>query len=202
MNTPQANSVATAEQTMALMLATSRHTPNAHRALAEGRWERVKFAGTELNDKTLGIIGFGRIGRLVAVRAQAFGMEVVAADPYVSEEVGRDAGVTLVDLNELLAESDYITLHTPSTTETENLLTAEAIASMKDGVVIINAARGSLIDEEALAAKIQAFADQFTPSVVEGDEPEAEVQADARTRMVDSDVTLPEEDITRDEDPG
>lgn len=154
MNTPQANSVATAEQTMALMLATSRHTPEAHRALTEGRWERARFAGTELNDKTLGVIGFGRIGRLVAVRAQAFGMEVVAADPYVSEEVGRDAGVTLVDLDELFAESDYITLHTPATTETENLLTAEAIASMKDGVVIINAARGSLIDEEALAAAL------------------------------------------------
>ncbi len=156
MNTPQANSVATAEQTMALMLATSRHTPRAHQALAEGSWDRTRFAGTELNGKKLGIIGFGRIGRLVAIRAQAFGMDVIAADPYVSEEVGLDAGVTLVNLDELWAGSDYISLHTPATVETEDLITVEAIASMKDGVVIINAARGSLIDEEALAAALNS----------------------------------------------
>ena len=151
MNTPSANSVATAEQTMALMLATTRHTAAAHQTLAEGRWERSKYAGTELSGKTLGVVGFGRIGRLVAARARAFEMEVVAFDPYVSEEVAQDAGVTLVNLDDLYAGVDYITLHVPSSPATDNMISAESIATMKDGVVIINAARGSLVDEAALA---------------------------------------------------
>jgi len=151
MNTPSANSVATAEQTMALMLATTRHTAAAHQTLAEGRWERSKYAGTELSGKTLGVVGFGRIGRLVAARARAFEMEIVAFDPYVSEEVAQDAGVTLVNLEDLYAGVDYITLHVPSSPATDNMISAESIATMKDGVVIINAARGSLVDEAALA---------------------------------------------------
>jgi len=156
MNTPSANSVATAEQTMALMLAATRHTAVAHRTVAEGRWERSKYAGTELSGKTLGIIGFGRIGRLVAARALAFEMHVVAFDPYVSEEVAQDTGVTLVNLDELYSTADYITLHVPSSPDTENMISSESLASMKDGVVIINAARGTLIDEHALAAGLES----------------------------------------------
>lgn len=156
MNTPSANSVATAEQTMALMLAATRHTAIAHQTLAEGRWERNRYAGTELSGKLLGIVGFGRIGRLVAARAQAFGMHVIAYDPYVSEEVAHDTGVTLVNLDELYARADYLTLHVPSSPDTDNMISAEALAAMKDGVVIINAARGTLIDEVALAEALNA----------------------------------------------
>ncbi|MBT8203601.1 MAG: phosphoglycerate dehydrogenase [Acidimicrobiia bacterium] len=156
MNTPAANSVATAEQTMALMLATTRHTAAAHQTMAEGRWDRKRFAGTELQGKMLGIVGFGRIGRLVAARAGAFGMHVLAFDPYVSEEVAREAGVTLVNLDELFRDADYVTLHVPSSPDTDNIISEASIASMKDGVVIINAARGSLIDEEALAAALRS----------------------------------------------
>ena len=154
MNTPSANSVATAEQTMALMLAATRHTAAAHQNVAEGHWERSKYAGTELSGKTLGIVGFGRIGRLVAVRAQAFDMDVIAFDPYVSEEVAQDTGVTLVNLDDLYSRADYITLHVPSSPTTDNMISATSIEQMRDGVVIINAARGTLIDEADLAAAL------------------------------------------------
>lgn len=156
MNTPQANSIATAEQAMALMLAASRFTAQSHRSLADGEWNRSQYAGIQLYRKTLGIIGFGRIGRHVAKRAQAFGMEVMAFDPYVSEEVGRDHGVLLVDLDDLLPQADYISLHTALLPETENMINADSIAQMKDGVIIINAARGKLIDEAALAQALQS----------------------------------------------
>lgn len=156
MNTPAANSVATAEQTMALMLATTRHTVAAHQTMAEGRWERKRLAGTELSGKTLGIVGFGRIGRLVAARAGAFGMHIVAFDPYVSEEIALEAGVTLVNLDELFRDADYVTLHVPSSPDTDNMISTASIAAMKDGVVIINAARGSLVDEEALASALRS----------------------------------------------
>lgn len=156
MNTPAANSVATAEQTMALMLAAARHTAAAHRTMADGGWDRSRYAGTELSGKQLGLIGYGRIGRLVATRATAFGMEIVAYDPYVSEEIARDTGATLVNLDELFAHADYISLHVPSNADTENMISSDAIAAMKDGVVIINAARGTLIDEEALAAALRS----------------------------------------------
>ena len=151
MNTPGANSIATAEQAIALMLAASRHTAQAHASLKDGEWKRSQFVGTELYRKTLGIVGFGRIGRLVAKRAQAFGMDVLAYDPYVSEEVGQELGVTLVDLDDLLAQSDYITLHTALVPETEKMINAQTIAQMKPGMILINAARGKLIDEVALA---------------------------------------------------
>ena len=151
MNTPQANAIATAEQTMALMLALSRHTAAAHAALKAGEWRRSDFVGVQLYRKTLGIVGLGRIGRLVARRAQAFGMDVVAYDPYVSEEVGRELSVTLVDMDDLLAQSDYITLHTVLTPETEEMINAESIGQMMEGARIVNVARGKLIDEQALA---------------------------------------------------
>lgn len=155
MNTPDANSIATAEQTMALMLALSRHTAQAHASLLAGEWRRSDFVGTELHGKTLGIVGFGRIGRLVAQRAQAFGMEVLAYDPYVSEEIGRQLGILLVDLDDLLAQADIITLHTAATPETEKIIDARALAQMKPSVRLINAARGKLIDEAALAEALQ-----------------------------------------------
>jgi D-3-phosphoglycerate dehydrogenase / 2-oxoglutarate reductase len=156
MNTPQANSIATAEEAMALMLAASRHTAHAHDSLRTGEWRRSDFVGWQLYRKTLGIIGFGRIGRLVARRAQAFGMEILAFDPFVSEEVGRELGVTLVDIDDLLAQSDYITMHTVLSPETQGLINAQAISQMKDGVIIVNTARGKLIDEQALAAALQS----------------------------------------------
>ncbi len=156
MNTPGANSIATAEQAIALMLAASRHTAQAHASLKAGEWKRSQFVGTELYRKTLGIVGFGRIGRLVAKRAQAFGMEILAYDPYVSEEVGQELGVTLVDLDDLLAQSDYITLHTALMPETEKMINAQTIAQMKPGMILINAARGKLIDEAALAEGLKS----------------------------------------------
>jgi D-3-phosphoglycerate dehydrogenase / 2-oxoglutarate reductase len=156
MNTPQANSIATAEEAMTLMLAASRHTAHAHTSLQAGEWRRSDFVGWQLYRKTLGIIGFGRIGRLVARRAQAFGMEILAFDPFVSEEVGRELGVTLVDLDDLLAQSDYITLHTVLSPDTQGIISAQALRQMKDGVIIVNTARGKLIDEQALTEALQS----------------------------------------------
>ena len=156
MNTPHSNSVATAEQTLTLLLATSRRTIQAHNSLAAGQWERSRYVGTELYGKTLGIIGFGYIGRLVARRAQAFGMNVVAYDPYVPTETATELEVELLPLDELLAASDLITLHAIVTPETKGIINAETIARMKDGVIIVNVARGKLIDEQALADALQS----------------------------------------------
>ncbi|MDX1417800.1 MAG: phosphoglycerate dehydrogenase [Candidatus Promineifilaceae bacterium] len=156
MNTPGANSIATAEFTIALMLDISRHTAPASASLASGEWKRTEYVGTELFGKTLGIIGFGQVGRLVAERALAFGMEVLALDPYVSEEVARQMGVTLVDLEDLLPESDYLTLHTTYLPETADIINVETISQMKDGVVILNTARGRLIDDHALADALKS----------------------------------------------
>ncbi len=156
MNTPQANAVATAEHTMALMLGVVRHMAPAHHSVAAGQWRRAEFVGRQLYRNVLGIIGFGRIGRLVASRAQSFGMEILAYDPFVSEDVARELGVTLVDLSDLLATSDYISLHTISSPETRGMIDAAALEQVKDGVVIINCARGQLIDEAALAAALDS----------------------------------------------
>ncbi len=151
MNTPTANSVATAEQTMTLMLAVSRHTAPAHASLAAGEWARSQFVGSELYKKTLGIIGFGNIGKLVAKRAQGFGMTVIAYDPFVAKETAQELGVTLLDLEDLLPQADYISLHTAVTPTTTKMINAETIAQMKDGVIVVNVARGKLIDDAALA---------------------------------------------------
>ncbi|MGB1253519.1 MAG: phosphoglycerate dehydrogenase [Candidatus Promineifilaceae bacterium] len=156
MNTPGSNSMATAEQTMALMLAVSRHTAHAHMTVANGGWNRGTYMGQELYRKTLGVIGFGRIGRLVTARAQAFGMTVVAYDPYVKEDDARALDVTLVDLDDLYAQSDYITLHTAATPETTNMINADALAQMKNSAIVINVARGKLINEADLAAALGA----------------------------------------------
>ncbi|GMQ78569.1 MAG: phosphoglycerate dehydrogenase [Anaerolineae bacterium] len=150
MNTPQPNAVATAELTMALLLAIGRNLPLAHATLLNKKWDRSLFVGQQVYRKTLGIIGFGRIGRLVATRAQSFDMEVIAYDPFVSEEIAKELDVMLVDLEDLLEVSDYISLHTLLTPDTKGIIDAEAIESMKEGVFIINTARGHLINEEAL----------------------------------------------------
>lgn len=154
-NTPEANSITTAEYAMALIMAASRHIVAAHTSLLHHEWKRSDFIGTQLHGKRLGIIGFGHIGRLLAKRALAFGMEVMVYDPYVSEEVGRDLGVILVDLEDLLVASDYISLHAAVTPETTHIINASTINQMKDGVIFINAARGKLVDENALAAALQ-----------------------------------------------
>jgi D-3-phosphoglycerate dehydrogenase len=150
MNTPGANSIATAEHTLALLLALCRHIPQAHHQLKAGQWERHSFMGTQLYRKTIGIIGMGRIGARVALRCQAFGMEVLTYDPYLSDEVAHDLKVKPVDLPELFAHSDFITLHAALTNQTEKMIDARAIAQMKPGVCLVNAARGTLIDEAAL----------------------------------------------------
>ncbi len=156
MNTPQANAIATAEHTIGLMLAACRHIAPAHASLAAGEWKRSHYAGIQLFKKTLGVIGFGRIGRLVTLRAQAFGMEVAAYDPYVSEEVAQELGVTLLDLDDLLAAADIITLHMSSTPETENMINGDLINQMKEGMILVNVARGKLVDEAALAAGLES----------------------------------------------
>jgi D-3-phosphoglycerate dehydrogenase len=150
MNTPGANAMAAAEHTLALMLALSRHIPQAAQTVREGRWEKKRFMGTEVNKQTLGIIGLGKIGSIVADRALGMGMEVLGYDPYMTPEAATKMGVGWVGLDDLLGRSDFITLHTPHTKDTDRMINASTIARMKTGVRIINCARGGLIDEAAL----------------------------------------------------
>jgi D-3-phosphoglycerate dehydrogenase len=150
-NAPQSNVVTAAEHTMALLLALARNIPQAYASLTAGKWERSRFSGVEVYEKTLGIIGFGRIGQLVATRARAFGMRVLAFDPFVSAERYRELGVDKAENSEeIYAQADFITIHLPKTADTQNWLNAEAFAKMRDGVRILNVARGGLIDEDAL----------------------------------------------------
>ena len=153
-NAPQSNVLSAAEHTMALLLAQARNVPQAHAALVAGRWERSRWTGVELSDKTLGVIGLGRIGKLVAQRALAFGMRLVAYDPFVSEDRARQMSVELVDLDTLMATADFVTIHVAKTPETIGLINAELLAKAKPGIRIINVARGGIIDEAALAAAI------------------------------------------------
>ena len=156
-NAPRSNIVTAAEHTMALLLALARNIPQAHGALSAGRWERKNFTGVELMDKTLGVLGFGRIGQLVAARARAFGMNVVAYDPYVASELYDNAGVTKCDTADALyARADFISVHLPNTPETKGWLNAAAFAKMRDGVRILNVARGSLIVDEDLKAALDS----------------------------------------------
>lgn len=156
MNTPDGNTISTAEFTFGLMLALARHIPTSYQDLKEGRWERKAFTGIELRGRTLGIVGFGRIGRAVAKRALAFEMNVMTYDPYIPADVAQDFGVTLVDLDTLYRESDFITLHSVITDETRAMINAESIAKMKKGVRIVNAARGGLINDDDLAEGIKS----------------------------------------------
>jgi len=155
-NAPGANSISVAEHACALMLALARSVPAADRAMKEGKWEKKRFLGTELRGKTLGIAGLGRIGQEVAHRARAFGMRVIAHDPFISREIAGGMGVELLSLDEVFAGADFLTLHLPSTPETHHLLNAERLGRMKPGVRIINTARGELIDETALRAAIES----------------------------------------------
>jgi D-3-phosphoglycerate dehydrogenase len=156
MNAPDGNTITTAEHTMALLIALARRVPQANSSLKSGRWDRKIFIGVELQGKTLGIIGFGRIGRAVAARARAFGMKIVAFDPFVAPEQARDSEIALAPLEELFASADFITVHTPLTAETRGVIGPEAFASMKQGVRVINCARGGLVDETALYEAIKA----------------------------------------------
>jgi len=156
-NAPESNSVAAAEHTLALALALFRNVPQAHGSLVEGRWDRAKFKGAELYGKTLGVVGFGRIGQLVAKRAQSFEMDVVAFDKFVSPERFKELGVEGAEtVEELLGKSDLVTLHVPKTPETEGLIDAEAIAAMKDGARLVNCARGELVVLDDLLAGLQS----------------------------------------------
>jgi D-3-phosphoglycerate dehydrogenase len=141
---------------MALLLAQARNLPQAHRALTEGKWERSKWEGVELYSKTFGVVGLGKIGALVAQRALAFGMRLVAYDPFISAERARRMGVELMTLDELLAQSDFITIHLPKNKETTGLLDAKALAKTKPGVRIINVARGGIVVEADLADAIKS----------------------------------------------
>jgi D-3-phosphoglycerate dehydrogenase len=156
-NAPQSNVVTAAEHTMALLLALARNIPQADASLHAGKWERSKLSGIELYDKTLGVVGFGRIGQLVAERARAFGMTIVAFDPYVGAERYREMGVERAETSdELYARADFITIHLPNTPETEGWLDAEAFAKMRDGVRILNVARGPLVVDEDLQAALDS----------------------------------------------
>ena len=155
MNTPGGNTISTAEHTMSMILALSRNIPQANASTKKGEWKRSKFMGVELYNKTLGIIGFGRIGREVARRASSFGMKVLAYDPFLSREVAESLGAQVVELKELLPACDYITVHTPLTEETKHIISDAEFALMKNGVRLINCARGGIIDEAALVKAIK-----------------------------------------------
>lgn len=156
MNTPGGNTIATAELAFTHLLCSARPIPQAHGSMKAGEWNKKAFQGSELFQKTLGVLGLGRIGTEVAKRAQAFGMRVLAYDPYLTSSRAEDLKVEKVEMEKLFAEADFITVHMPKTAETENLLNAEAFAGMKEGVRIINCARGGLVNEEDLAAALQS----------------------------------------------
>lgn len=155
-NAPQSNILSAAEHTVALMLAQARNIPQAHRALVGGAWEREKWSGVELHGKTLSVVGLGRVGTLVAQRASAFGMRVVAYDPYISSTRASQMGVELVDtVVEAVKRADFLTIHLPKTPETVGIIGSKELAQAKPGVRIVNTARGGLIDENALADAIE-----------------------------------------------
>ncbi len=156
MNTPEGNTISTCEQTVSLLMAVARNIPQAHASVKRGEWKRSQFIGTELNQKVLGIIGFGRIGREVAHRANAFGMRVLAHDPFISKENLRQLGAEFVDFDALIKASDFITLHIPLTEQTKNIINEKTFILMKKGVYIINCARGGLVDEKALYQAIKS----------------------------------------------
>jgi D-3-phosphoglycerate dehydrogenase len=155
-NAPQSNILSAAEHTMALMLALARNVPHADASLRAGEWDRERFQGVELHGKTLGIVGLGRVGTMVAQRALAFGMRLIAFDPYVSRERARELSIELMpDLGALLVQSDFVTIHLPRTAETEGLLGERELALMKEGARVVNTARGGIVDEAALEAALR-----------------------------------------------
>ncbi len=156
MNTPYGNSITTAEHTIALLFSLAREIPAADRSTQSGKWEKSRFMGVELAAKTLGVVGCGNIGSIVADRAQGLRMKVIAFDPFLSAERAVDLGVERVTLDDLYARADFITLHTPLTEQTRNLIDKSAFAKMKDGVRLINCARGGLVVEADLAAALDS----------------------------------------------
>ena len=154
-NAPQSNIISAAEHTMALLLSQARNVPQAHAALKAGRWERSRWEGVELAEKTLGIVGLGRIGKLVAQRALAFGMRVVAYDPFVTADRARQMNVELLTLDQLVAESDFLTIHLPRTKETTGLIGRDLLTKAKPSLRVINVARGGIVDENALAEAVR-----------------------------------------------
>jgi len=155
-NAPTSNIISAAELTVGHIISLSRSIPAAHASLAAGTWKRSKYTGVEMYEKTVGIIGLGRIGALITARLQAFGMNVVAFDPYVTAARAQQLGVTLLTLDELLAQSDFITIHMPKTPETTGMISTEQFAQMKSTAFIVNVARGGLIDEDALYAALKS----------------------------------------------
>ena len=155
MNAPAGNTISTCEHTMSMLLALARNIPQANSSLKSGQWQRSKFMGVELYKKTLGIIGLGRIGIAVAKRALSFGMKVIASDPYLSSEFSKGLGIEITELKDLFKRSDFISVHTPLSENTRHMISKKEFALMKDGVRVINCARGGIVDEEALAAAIK-----------------------------------------------
>ncbi|RBY96644.1 phosphoglycerate dehydrogenase [Blastococcus sp. TF02-8] len=155
-NAPTSNIVSAAEHAVALLLAAARHIPAADASLREGKWARSKFTGVEVTEKTVGVVGLGRIGQLVAQRLAAFDVELIAYDPYIQPGRAAQLGVRMVSLEELLQQADFITIHLPKTPETLGLIGAEELATTKRGVIIVNAARGGLVDEAALAEALRS----------------------------------------------
>ena len=155
-NTPEGNNITTAEHALALMVALARHIPQATASMKAGKWEKKKFQGTELFNRTLGVIGAGNIGRIVVSRARGLGMRVIVADPFLTAEAAARMDVEQVELDELLARADAITVHVPKTKDTTGLLNAAAFAKCKPGVLIINAARGGIVDEADLYAALDS----------------------------------------------
>ncbi len=156
MNAPDGNTITTAEHTMALLVALARNVAQANSSLKSGKWARKGFIGVELAGKTLGIVGLGRIGKAVAARARAFGMQIVAFDPFIAPDQARDLEIEVAPLNEVFARADFLTVHTPLTADTRGIVGAQAFAQMKPGVRVVNCARGGLVDEAALHEAIKA----------------------------------------------
>ncbi|MGA1202448.1 MAG: hydroxyacid dehydrogenase [Planctomycetota bacterium] len=177
MNTADANANAAAEQSIALMFALARHLPYAHRSMVEGRWDRKAYVGVELQGKTLGVVGLGKIGRSVATKAAGLGMNVIGFDPITPEDVTAPLGITRVDLDGIWSAADWISLHVPMNDATRHLIGADNLARCRDGVRIVNCARGGVVDPEALIAAVDsgkvagAALDVFDPEPLAEDSP-------------------------------
>ncbi|MDD5660726.1 MAG: phosphoglycerate dehydrogenase [Candidatus Omnitrophica bacterium] len=188
MNTPGGNTMSTAEHTFSMLLALSRNIAQANSSMKKGEWKRSKFMGVELYNKVLGIVGFGRIGSEVAKRALSFGMKVLAYDPFLSKQVAESIGVEIAELNKVLVESDYITVHTPLTDETRHMISDKEFGIMKEGVRIINCARGGIINELALAKALKEGKVAGAAMDVFESEP---LSADSELLKLDNVITTP-----------
>ncbi len=177
MNAPDGNTITTAEHTIALLVSMARNVPQAHAKLQSGEWDKKSFVGVELNGKTLGVIGLGRIGKHVALVARGFGMQIVAFDPFTSTENAKELGIETATLDDVLKRADFLTIHTPVTDETKGIIGKDAFAKMKKGVRVVNAARGGLVDENALLEAIEngtvaaAALDVFSTEPLPADSP-------------------------------